>query len=63
MSTKKTVTDAGFKPSSDDRYKSINGSSYVVQRPGEGIIINHGGRHNHYGSNTSDSFIANRLKK
>ena len=62
MSSQKTVTDAGYK-ATNDPYKFKNGNSTVTMRPGEGIIIDNGGRHNKYGSNTSDSFLAERLKK
>ncbi|HVW96857.1 MAG TPA: hypothetical protein VHA56_12880 [Mucilaginibacter sp.] len=61
MSTYKTVRDAGFKPT-DDPYKFKKDNSTVTMRPGEGIIVDHGGRHNKYGSDTSDTFMANRLK-
>jgi hypothetical protein len=62
MSSYKTVKDAGFQ-STNDPYKFKNGNSTVTTRPGEGIIVDHGERHNKYGSNTSDSFLADRLKK
>lgn len=62
MSSKKTAVDQGYKPTSDP-YKFQNGNSTFTQRPGEGIIIDNNGRQNHYGSNTSNSFLADRLKK
>lgn len=61
MSTEKTIRDAGFRPTEDpEKYKK--GNSTVTRRPGEGITVDHGGRHNKYGSNTSDTFLSNRLK-
>ena len=61
MSTKKTVTNAGYKPTSDP-YKFQNGSSNIILRPNQGITVNNGGNNN-YGIKTSDSFLAERLKK
>ncbi|WP_345948868.1 hypothetical protein ABDD95_18650 [Mucilaginibacter sp. PAMB04274] len=62
MSTEKTIRDAGFSSTSDP-YKFKKDNSTVTVRPGQGIIVDHGGRHNKYGSNTSDSFLSNRLNK
>lgn len=62
MSSNKTIKDGGYKPTSDP-YKVKNGDSYVTTRPGQGITVTNCGRTNHYGSNTSDSFLSERIKK
>lgn len=62
MSTLKTLRDAGFEQTANDPYKFKKDNSTVTLRPGQGIIVDHGGRHNKYGSNTSDTFLSDRLK-
>ncbi|QEC79330.1 hypothetical protein [Mucilaginibacter ginsenosidivorax] len=62
MSTNKVIKDGGYKETNDP-YKFKNGDSTVTVRPGQGIIVDNGGRHNKYGSNTSDSFLSDRIKK
>jgi len=61
MSARKIASDAGFKPSSDP-FVLKKDNSTITMRPGKGIIIDHGGRHNNYGIDTSGSALAKRLK-
>jgi len=62
MSARQTATDAGFRATSDP-YVLKRDNSTVTIRPGNGVIVDHGGRHNKYGSHTPNSFMAGRLKK
>ncbi|MCR8561037.1 hypothetical protein KXD93_25495 [Mucilaginibacter sp. BJC16-A38] len=61
MSAKKSATDAGFRVTSDP-YVLKKDNSTVTMRPGNGVIVDHGGRHNKYGSDTPSSTMAKRLK-
>jgi hypothetical protein len=60
-SEKKSMSAEGYRQSTSDSNKWINGSS-SVKRDGDSTIINNG-RHNVYGSGQSDTFFRDRIKK
>jgi hypothetical protein len=62
MSRESDLANGGYKKSSNDPNKYVNGSSSVTMRPGNGIIIDNGG-HNKYGSSMSSTDFSNRIKK
>jgi hypothetical protein len=62
MSSQKTSAGLGYK-ATNDPYVRKNGDSTITQRPGQGTIINNGGRSNTYEANPSQSFLKERLKK
>ncbi|GGH07504.1 hypothetical protein [Mucilaginibacter phyllosphaerae] len=63
MSRESDMAKNGYKQSSNDANKYVNGSSSVTIRPGNGIIIDNGGRHNSYGNSMSNTDFNNRIKK